>query len=176
MKKIKYAKMVEPEKYQPKKEFDEMQLASISKAYKSSLGFLIALVLLNGIIADTYMWASPSVQAVIICVLTSFYGQAIMLFKNAYIPDTSKLNLQFKTYIIAFGLASVFVVFEYFYGSNTYFNANGVLIELEGFSRYFVNGSFTYRILWPLIPLIFAYNAVIIGIKLIVDKRNNEED
>ena len=95
--------------------FDEMQLMTRRKIGTQAFFLTMIIVVLNGIISEFYVWATPAIQACILIYIPMIFYTTSLTFKNAYVVNTKKLKeMQLMNYISIVVYIGIFV---YLYNS-----------------------------------------------------------
>ncbi len=140
-----------------KENYDEMQLIIRYKISTHCLGIVSVLILLNGLINEEVVWASPSTQSLVIIMIPTLYFIIVTTLKGAYISNKQKNQLftgvslgiigfsSFMTFVIGFNRIGI----EYIFKDNMLTHSSSTIFMTVFFSigsiinlyKFFKNGN-----------------------------------
>jgi len=142
--------------------YDEYQMINRQKIAFRTLIITLILVILNGMISSTYDWAPPMVQALLIIMLAAGYFVTCAIFKNAYLSRKLKNSYLTVLSFATLGMLNIALAFS--------------SLSLLGFSHLIYNGRLNDGIVPLLSGVFFLYFSVITLIKVLWERRQNEND
>ena len=142
--------------------YDEYQVINRHKIAFRAFIITLVLVFLNGMISNTYDWAAPIIQAMIILMLSTGYFVTCAIFKNAYLSIKVK-----KPYVGVFSFAILGIL-----------NAALSFNSLARLGRAYLihDGKLGDGIMPLLLGIYFLYLSAITLIKVILERRQNKDD
>ena len=175
-----YTNLTEYKAPQPKQHYDELQKLTKYKVGYQTLFVALGLMILNGYINLYFTWAVPFAVACIILTISICYFSTVTIFKNAYIADTTRLDLLCKKALLFFIIFTIIAILDYHFGrKHILLNPEDcIAVPIDGFKRYFLDG-LTYtgilssRISYPLLAFNFGYTALMLGIKEHIENKKD---
>ncbi len=140
-----------------KENYDEMQLIIRYKISTHCLGIVSVLILVNGLINEEVVWASPSTQSLVIIMIPTLYFIIVTTLKGAYISNKQKNQLftgvslgiigfsSFMAFVIGFNRIGI----EYIFKDNMLTHSSSTIFMTVFFSigsiinlyKFFKNGN-----------------------------------
>ena len=142
--------------------YDEYQIINRQKIAFQTLIITLALVLLNGAIANFYEWTSPLLQAIVILYFSIGYFITRAIFKNAYLSTKVKHSYISALCFFVVGILNTWVFFR----SLSYF----------GYAALIRDGKLHDGANPLMLGVFFLYVSAIIIITILLDRRQNEEE
>jgi len=76
-----------------KNDLDELQVSIRTKIASQSLGIIMIMTLINGIVNEKFVWATPTTQSYIIVMITISYFTIMTTLKGAHMSDKDKNSI-----------------------------------------------------------------------------------
>lgn len=138
--------------------FDEYQIMTRQKVAFQTLMLTLALIFLNGLIKEQYIWASPMIESLILICIPTMYFTTVSLFKNAYLSMKEK---NANSRIVIFGLMGSFSLVLFLF-----FNKKEILY----------NGCLQNKASQLILAFFFLYLAAIMIINKCISLRSDEQE
>ncbi len=133
-----------------KKNYDELQLSVRYKTAAQCLGIIIVLTFVNGLINESYVWAAPFTQSLIIIMLTTLYFIILTTLKGAYISNKEKNPM---VTVIVFAITAIVNIIFFIMG----FNSEGMSFLIKDNMLTELSSTVFLAIFWSVSSLVNLY-------------------